>query len=323
MKISILGLGAYAIALAKVFNKNENKVVMWSKFSDEVDSVLLKRENNAVLPGVKIPKDIKITKELQECVKDAKIIVLAVPVNALRDVAKELSNYLEKDQVLCLVSKGIESLSNKLVHEVVYEETNSEQICFLTGPSFAEEIVEDSETGFVVASKSQFANMSVKVCLENGKIAVNAIYDIVGAEVCAATKNVFAILMGMLDTLKKSDSCKAAILTCMINDLRKIVEVLGGKSHTVFSYAGIGDLVLTCISPKSRNYTLGRHLGRGIGLDNALSNMKVKTVEGLYTLESLLKLLEQKEITIKSLSLLYNVIYRNEKVEDILRYIKY
>ncbi len=323
MKISIIGLGAYAIALAKVFYRNDNKVVMYSKFSDEIDSVLLKRENTKVLPNVKIPEDIKLTNDLKECVNDAKVIVLAVPVSALRDISKELKLYIQESQVLCLVSKGIESGSNKLISQVVYEETNSENICMLSGPSFAEEIALDSEIGFVVASSSQMANMAVKVCLENDKIVVNTSYDIIGTQICAATKNVFAILMGILDTQNKSASCKAAVLTCLVNDLRKIVEVLGGKGHTVYSYAGIGDLVLTCISPKSRNYTLGRHLGRGLDIDTALKNMKVKTVEGLYTLDSLLKLLEQKQITIKSLNLLYNIIYKKERVDDILRYIKY
>ncbi len=132
MKIAILGVGAYGIALAKVFFKNDNKVSMWSKFKEETDSILLNRENKRVLPGIKIPKDIEITSDLKACVDRAKIIVLAVPTNAVRDVAKELSLVLKEDQIICLVSKGIEKSTNKLLSEVVYEETKSEKICMLS-----------------------------------------------------------------------------------------------------------------------------------------------------------------------------------------------
>lgn len=193
----------------------------------------------------------------------------------------------------------------------------------LSGPSFAIELAKGSEVGLVVASKSQVANMSVKVCLENENIVVNPINDIIGTQICAAVKNVFAILLGMVDVVKKSESCKAAILTCLLHDLRIIVEILGGKANTIFSYAGVGDLLLTCRSSKSRNYTLGHNIGKGMDLDEALNEMKVPTVEGLYTLDSLLRLLEEKQIRIKSLEFLYNSLYRNEKSENILRYIKY
>lgn len=132
MKIAILGVGAYGIALAKVFFKNDNKVSMWSKFKEETESILLNRENKRVLPGIKIPKDIEITSDLKACVDRAKIIVLAVPTNAVRDVAKELALVLKDGQIICLVSKGIEKSTNKLLSEVVYEETKSENICMLS-----------------------------------------------------------------------------------------------------------------------------------------------------------------------------------------------
>ncbi len=185
------------------------------------------------------------------------------------------------------------------------------------------ELAKGTDTGLVVASKSQEANMSVKVCLENENIVVNSISDIIGTQVCAATKNVFAILVGMVDAINKNESCRAAIITSVLNDLRMIVEILGGKARTVFSYAGVGDLLLTCMSEKSRNYAFGKYIGQGLDLDEALDKMQVTTIEGLYTLDSLIKILDEKQIKIKSLEFLYNSLYRNERVENILRYIKY
>ena len=131
MKISILGMGAYGIALSKVFYENDNKVSMWTKFKDEEDIVKLKRENINLFPGVKIPRQIEITSDLKKCVENAKIIVIAVPMNAVRDVCKELSGLIAKDQIICIASKGIETETNKFMSDVVYEETNSENICML------------------------------------------------------------------------------------------------------------------------------------------------------------------------------------------------
>ncbi|MDD3303564.1 MAG: NAD(P)H-dependent glycerol-3-phosphate dehydrogenase [Clostridia bacterium] len=322
MKISILGLGAYGIALATIFNENDNKVSMWSKFKDEVDIVKLKRENINVFPGVKIQKGIEITDSMKECVEGAKIIVLALPMAGVREVCKELVKYLTEDQVLCLVTKGIEQNTNKLASEVVYEETKSEHICMLSGPSFAIDLVNNNETGLIVASKSSIAQITLKVCLENEKTNVGISKDIIGVEIAAASKNVFAILMGYLEGKNLSDSTRAAVLSCLANDLRIMIEILGGKAHTVFSYAGLGDLLLTCMSSKSRNFTLGKYLGMGYTTQKALEEMKTKTVEGLFALDSLNQLLKEKEITINSIDMLYKIIYENLKVDKVLKYIK-
>ena len=322
MKIAVLGLGAYGIALASVFYENDNKVSMWSKFKDEVDIVKLKRENINVFPGVKIPKGIEITDNMKECVEGAKIIVLALPMAGVRVVCKELVNYLTDDQVLCLVTKGIEQTTNKFVSEGVYEETGCENICMLSGPSFAIDLVKNNETGLIVASESNIAQITLKVCLENERINVSISKDIKGVQVAAASKNVFAIIMGFLEGKKLSDSTKAAVLACLANDLRIMIEILGGKAHTIFSYAGLGDLLLTCMSSKSRNFTFGKYLGSGYTVEEALKQMNTQTVEGLFALDSINKLLKEKEVTINSIDTLYKIIYENLKVDKVLRYIK-
>lgn len=322
MKISILGMGAYGIALAKVFHENDNKVAIWSKFKDEVDIVKLKRENINAFPGVKIPRQIELTNDLEECVKNSKIIVIAVPMNAVRDIAKELAKYINSEQVICIVSKGIETATNKLMSEVVFEETKSENICMLAGPSFAIELVKNNEIGFTVASESSIARTAVKICLENERITVNLSRDIIGSQVAASVKNIFAIALGILDGMKKSDSTRATVFTILANDLRVIIEIFGGKYQTIFSYAGIGDLFLTCLSQKSRNYTFGKYIGQGLNKDEALERMSTKTVEGMHSLVSLKKILDQKEIELKSVNAIYDAVYGDCKVEDFVKNIK-
>lgn len=322
MKIAILGVGAYGLALAKVFNSNGVDVTSWTKFKEEFDIVNLKRENPGILPGVKVPEEITITTDLNEAVLNAKVIILAVPMKVVRSISRELKSIISDDQIICIVSKGIEQDTNKLMHEVVFEETNHGNICMISGPSFAKEIAHGSSTGFVVASYNETSAMVLKSCLEDDNIVVTTTIDLIGVEVASACKNVFAILMGYIESMKVSDSTKASVLTLLVNDLRFIIEIMGGKYRTVFTFAGIGDMLLTCMSPKSRNYTFGTYLGQGLSIKEIFEKMETTTVEGIYTLESLRKMLEEKEVEVKSVNLLYDIIYNNAKIENVLRDIK-
>lgn len=318
MKIAILGVGAYAIALARVFNKNENnEVMMWAKFKEEAKVVMNQRENPSVLPNVKIPDRVKITMNLASCMEDASIVILAVPAGAVRQVSEEVAVYATKEQILCVVSKGIEPKTNMFMSQILYQATKNENICMISGPSFASEIARDSKTGFNVASSNIKAAKTVKEQFENG-LVVSVCDDIIGVQVAASIKNVFAIFMGMLNGMDMPDSYKASCLACLVRDLGEVIVALGGKRETIFTYAGLGDMLLTCMSSKSRNFTFGTYVGRGYTMQEAFETMEVKTVEGIYTLGTITDLIDNKNIKIKSLSLLYGILYNNESKEDIL-----
>ena len=318
MKIAILGVGAYAIALAKVFNKNENnEVVMWAKFKEEAKVVMENRENTGVLPGVKIPDRIKITMNLASCMEGASIVVLAVPAGAVRQVSEEVAVYATDDQILCVVSKGIEPKTNMFMSEILYEATKNENICMISGPSFAIEIANDSKTGFNVASKNLEAAKIVKEQFENG-LVVDTCDDIIGVQVAASIKNVFPIFMGMLNGMDMKDSYKASCLACLVRDLGDTIVALGGKRETIFTFAGLGDMLLTCMSSKSRNFTFGTYIGRGYTMQEAFETMAVKTVEGIYTLSTITDLMEKKNFKIKSLEVLHGILYNNDSKENLL-----
>lgn len=318
MKITVLGMGAFGIAIGKAFHENDNKVTLWTKFKEEADIVKLNRENINCFPGVKVPRQIVITDNLEEAVNDAKIIVFAVPMSAVRETAIEVKKYLKDDQVICIAAKGIERKTNKLMSQVIYEETGSENIAMLSGPTFAIDIVKGNQIGFMIASESSVARTAVKICLENKNIVVNMTRDIIGVQVMAAVKNVFAILLGALDGAKKADSTKAAVISILANDLRIISEIMGAKAHTIFTFSGIGDLVLTCTNSKSRNYSFGKCIGQGLTKDEAMEKLHTTTIEGLYTIESLKAILEDKEITIKSVDYIYNLISNKENLDNVI-----
>lgn len=318
MKVSILGMGAFGIALTKILNK-DIKISMWTNFEDELKAVELKRENPIVLPEVKIDKKVELTTNLEKCVKNSNIIFIAVPAIAVREVASKLQEYIDKDQVICILTKGIEKSTNMFMVDVIKECIDTDNICVFAGPSFAIEVANRANIGMVIASEKEECRNRVLQVINQENACITQTSDVLGVEICSAAKNVFAIICAMLDGMNEADSTRAAVITNLINDFRLIMGVLGGKETTIYSYAGIGDLLLTCTSPKSRNYTFGKFLGQGMNTTEALNNMQVKTVEGLYTLDAIFSILKQKKVVINSINLLYDVVYNGKKVDNLLK----
>ena len=318
MKVSILGMGAFGIALTKILNK-DIKISMWTNFEDELKSVELKRENPIVLPEVKIDKKVELTTNIEKCVKNSNIIFIAVPAIAVREVASKLKEYIDKEQIICILTKGIEKSTNMFMVDVIKECIDKDNICVFAGPSFAIEVANRANIGMVIASEKEECRNRVLQVINKENACITQTSDVLGVEICSAVKNVFAIICEMLDGMNESDSTRAAVITNLINDFRLIMGVLGGKETTIYSYAGIGDLLLTCTSPKSRNYTFGKFLGQGMNTTEALNNMQVKTVEGLYTLDAIFSILKQKKVVINSINLLYDVVYNGKKVDNLLK----
>ncbi len=318
MKVSILGMGAFGIALTNIIKK-DIKISIWTNFEDELKSVELKRENVVSLPGVKIDKKVELTTDLKKSVKNADVIFMAIPAVALREVSSMLKDYIDETNSVCIVTKGIEKNTNKFMTELVKEELKIENICIFSGPSFAIDMANHENIGMVIASDSEITREKVISVIDEKHINISSISDVRGVEIASSIKNVFAIMCGMMEGMNLSDSTRASVLTTLLNDFRFLMGVLGGKETTVYSYAGIGDLLLTCMSSKSRNYTFGKIIGQGYSKDEAFNRMNVKTVEGLYTLDAIYDILKRKQVSVNSISLLYDVIYSNRKISNLLK----
>lgn len=318
MNISILGTGAYGIALATVLG-NKNNVRMWTKFSEEREALLELRENKKLLPGIKLKDDVQIFANLEEAIKDADIIYLAIPMNALDSVVLELSRYVKNNQILCITSKGIDEKTGLFPSQIIEKNIpNFSNIAMISGPSFAMELASFAPTGFVVASKDEKVADKVKQSISSQKISVELTDDILGVQILATIKNIYAIFLGMLSGINAYESTKASILKCIINDCREILECLGGKRESAYSFAGLGDLLLTCMSNKSRNFSFGYNFSKCNVIKEALDMLGTKTVEGLYSLEAINKMLKEKNIEIASINYIYEILYNNLSIESAL-----
>ena len=317
MNIAILGTGAYGLALALMFYKNKNNIKMWTKFEDEKNRIIADHENKVVLPGVKIPKDIVISNNMEEVVSDADLIVIAVPAAFVDDVSYELGKYYREHQYVLLASKGIERNSCSFVGDIFKRHIVTRRYAVISGPSFAVDIVTNCPIGLTLASDNKTTREVIRFALESDSIKIRETRDIIGVEICGSIKNVIAIAAGMLDGMGYPESTQAMFIVESLLDMKELISKLGGDRRTILTYAGFGDLLLTATSKKSRNFTYGHMLGSKKNkeeIDNYVANT---TIEGLYTIQSIYKLLKNKKVRIPIINLIYDIIEGKKNVDDL------
>ena len=306
MKIGILGAGAYGMAMTSVFDNNGHKIKIWSNSEEEVNLLLANHKSNKI--DYIIPDDFVITTDMKLVVMDADIIVIAVPSEFVRNVCKELNKYFKEEQIICIASKGIENNSCLFMDDVVSQYIKTDNIAVISGGTFAEDMVKEVPVGLTLATKSKLAGDIILKAMENDYVKIQITDDIIGTEICGSIKNVFAIAAGMLEGMKYPESTKSLFMTEVIKDIKFLIKSLGGKEETILSFAGIGDILLTCSSSKSRNYTLGKMIGEERERQEIKKYIDSSTIEGLYTLNSIKKLLNDKEIEMPIIDLISDII---------------
>lgn len=314
MKIGILGAGAYGMAMTSVFDNNGHKIKIWSNSEEEVNLLLTNHKSNKI--DYIIPDDFVITTDMKLVVMDADIIVIAVPSEFVRNVCMELNKYFKEEQIICISSKGIENNSCLFMDDVVRQCIKTDNIAVISGGTFAEDMVKEVPVGLTLATKSKLAGDIILKAMENDYVKIQITDDIIGTEICGSIKNVFAIAAGMLEGMKYPESTKSLFITEVIKDIKFLIKSLGGKEETILSFAGIGDILLTCSSSKSRNYTLGKMIGEERERQEIKKYIDSSTIEGLYTLNSIKKLLKDKEIEMPIIDLISDIIMGKKDLEE-------
>lgn len=318
MKVTILGTGAYGLALSKVLVENKNEVVMWTTFEEEKKE-LLETKTSSKLEGFKLDSEILITTNLKDAIKNSELIVIAIPTAFIRGVCKDLKKYIKSNQYICIASKGIEQNTCLFIHDIIKQEIKTKNIGAISGPSFAVDLVKKVPVGLAVASKSKKTLNIIRKAFCNEHFKLYPTSDIIGIEVCGAVKNIIAIASGMIDGMGYPISTQALLITQSLHDIKNLISALGGSKKTILSFAGFGDILLTCTSSKSRNYTFGKMIGSKYSKEQINEYKNKMTVEGLYTLESINNLINNKKIYIPTLSSIYNIIYNAEKIDMLIK----
>ncbi len=320
MKIGILGSGAYGIALSSIANKNNCDIEMWT-FDEYEKKILEKTRISPKLNNYKIPSNIKISTDMKSVVENKDLIIISVPAFAFDNVSIELSKYLEKDQHVLIATKGIENDTCLFLVDVFLKYNRHRRYAIISGPTFASEIVCGVPIGFSLATKNKRTAKIVKRCLENSTTKFRVTDDIIGVEICGSIKNVMAIAAGILDGMSVSDSTRALFLTESMNDIKELIDKLGGNKKTILSFAGFGDFLMTCTSTTSRNFSFGRLIGTNTPQESIDEYLRNTTVEGLYTLNSIHKLIKNKKVKIPIIYLIYDIIHKGKQKEDLLKFL--
>ena len=319
MKVAILGCGAYGLALASILVKNKVDVSMWSYKEEEKDSLVKSRKSDK-LKDYKIPKCINFSTDMKDVISDKDLIVIAVPTFSFESTVIELKKYISKNQPVLIATKGIQQDTCLFLHDV-FKKHCKNKIAVISGPSFAVDIVKEVPIGLSLATKYNSVDIVVRKCFENELTKFRRTNDIIGVEVCGSIKNVMAIASGMLEGMNATPSTKALFLTESMNDIKELLFALGGKKKTILSFAGFGDILMTSTSPSSRNFSFGRLIGEGKSKQVINNYLKKTTVEGMYTLQSIHKLVRKRNVKMPIINLIYDIINGKKEKEEILKFL--
>lgn len=327
MEIAVLGAGAFGTALAKMFSEVDGRphdVTLWCRSAEAAQHIATTRES-VHLPGVHLGPGVRVTNDLAAAVSGKPVVVGVTPSHVVREVFGRAAAHLAGDTVVVLASKGIEQGTLMTMDEVlrdVLPARTAERAAFLSGPTFAKELVRGLPAAIVVASHDPESAALVQAELGTSTLRMYTSDDVVGVELGGALKNVFAIGAGIADGLGFGHNSRAAMITRGLNEMARLGLRRGANPLTFAGLAGMGDLVLTCTGDLSRNRHVGLELGRGKSLGEILASMN-EVAEGVKTTKAAHDLAERLGVDMPIVESIYNVIERGmsarEAVAELLR----
>lgn len=315
-KITILGSGAMATACSILLAEHADlQVTMWSRQPQHAEQLTVERENKRLLPGIRLPEDLRITADLEQAVSDVDFLVAAIPTQFLRGSLSQISRRLAPNCPVVSVVKGIENETFLRPSEIIEDVLGSRGVVSLSGPSHAEEIGRKLPATVVAASGDLALARQVQRMFNTDRFRVYTNLDLIGVELAGALKNVIAIAAGISDGIGYGDNAKSALLTRGLVEMTRFGVRFGAEAATFSGLAGIGDLITTCISPYGRNRKVGLRLGQGESLTQILQSME-SVAEGVTTARSVFEISEHEAIDMPIMSEVYRVLFEDKSPRD-------
>ena len=280
--IGIVGGGSFGSALADMVGTKGHPVLHWHRTAEGAQRFNATHENAKYLPGMKLSGNITATSDLAAVAGAARFIIVSVPSMHFREVARRLGDHVDGSQILVSTTKGIEAHSFKLMTEVLREETCCLKIGALSGPNLAKEIAAKKPSGTVIASRYEEVIRQAQAVLSGPYFRVYSNVDVYGVELGGVLKNAYAIATGLVSALNMGDNTLGMLITRALAEMSRFAEKMGSNPLTFLGLAGVGDLITTCTSPLSRNYRVGRLIGGGATLEQAMAAIG-EVAEGVNT----------------------------------------
>ena len=316
-KISVIGGGSFGTVIANITAENGYYVSFWMRSESNVEQLNRTRENSQYLPNYSINEKVVATSDMAAAVKDSRLVFVAVPSSSFRQVVRDMVPHIAENAVLVSTTKGIESGSFDLMTQILKQEAPDAKIGVLSGPNLAAEIAKKNFTGTVIASPDEEVRELVKSALKSKYFRVYANNDLFGVELGGSLKNIYAIIAGIADALGMGHNTNSMLVTRALTEMARFGKELGADPMTFLGLAGVGDLVVTCSTPLSRNYRIGLSLGKGVPLEEAISELG-QVAEGVNTVKQVHEKAVELAVYMPLASGLYKIIYENDSLENII-----
>lgn len=318
--VSVIGAGSWGTTLAALLAEKGYDTILWAREVSVADQINKERKNHLYLPDVVLPENLMVTNNLFDAVARTRYIVNVVPTQYIRSVFTRIQPFINEEAVIVSASKGLE-LNTYKTPSMILSEIMGRQVAVISGPSFAKEVIAKLPTAVTVATEDKKTGLMLQEIFNTSYFRVYTHDDIIGVEIGAALKNVIAIAAGICDGLGLGYNARAALITRGISEISRLGARLNAKEITFFGLSGIGDLILTCTSMMSRNYTVGYKLGSGLSLQEIVGQTN-SVAEGVTTSQAAYELSVKygvdMPITEQVFLTLYNDKTPSDAVQDLM-----
>lgn len=317
MKVAVLGAGNWGVALAHLIACNGRRVALWTRDAAQAEEINTLHRSERAQPGLTLALAVRAYVDLHEAVADADLLLMVVPSQSFRSVCESYAPFARPEHLVVSCTKGLEARTHLRMTQVLMAETCVRQLGVLSGPNIANEVARGKPAGTVIATRFPRLARLVQKALAGPSMRVFESSDVTGVELLGALKNVIAIGAGMAEELALGDNAKALLVTRGLSEMMRLVLALGAEPATTAGLAGIGDLMVTCSSPLSRNHRLGAALARGESLGDALQHIGM-VAEGVYASRAACELATRHGIDMPVFEHIHNVLHHGLPVRDAL-----
>jgi glycerol-3-phosphate dehydrogenase (NAD(P)+) len=316
--IAIIGDGGWGTTLAVHLSQKGFPVKLWGAFPEYVKRVAKTRNNVKFLPGIKIPKKIDITSNLNDVINTSDIIVLATPSQYIRATLSEIKKCDYAHKAFVSVVKGIDSTKLIRMSSLIHAMLGNVPLAVLSGPTIAQEVARKIPSTAVIASRNPVLARKLQEIFNSQSFRIYTNSDMIGVELGGSIKNIIAIACGVCDGLDFGANTKSAILCRGLAEMARLGDKLGAHQHTFFGLSGLGDLATTCFSPQSRNRQVGEALGRGKTMAKILASTEM-VAEGVPTVKAVYKLSQKHGVSMPITTEVFRIIYQKKNPRDAVK----
>lgn len=314
--VSVIGAGAWGTALAQTLASTDKNVTLWTRAQSHADEINTNNENKTYLPNHKLSKNINATSEIDSALQN-NVLLMVTPTQTYRNILNSFEKHLTKDHILILCSKGVEHGTASLLGEITEELLPGTHYAILSGPNFAIDIVASKPAATTLACKDIGLAEDLQNLIAAPHFRPYITDDVIGTQIAGAIKNVIAIACGIANGMNMGDSARASLVTRGLAEIARLGEAMGAQKDTFLGMCGIGDMMLTCSSETSRNFSLGVSLGKGNTLQDILKSRKTVT-EGVHTAQSAMLLAQRYNVDMPICDSINQCLNHGMQLADVL-----